>query len=600
MSEEAEPTKLEAEPPTAAAANMDESVTKAEADQKTEDGAKEAVTAPAEEPAGQKTEGNENVEPETTIETSKEKSEDGGKAEPEGASETARNVEPGQKTEDDAKPGPEAELAAVTEKAPEQKTEDATMAQPDGAAEDANFDEPEVKTDSGDEESEPETKQRKENDAGGDDAKVESERKAGSQSRSGSRPRRSQSRPRGSRSRSQKAATKRDPEAPTEEEVDAFLKRNDVDERAASDLRDCPPEMQRKVIDRGDLNNARNSSAALIVRIRDARMDAKGAGGSSRALVTGLPSSKELNAFIEEHNVDETAAAALRSASPTMKRNVLNSPEFQNSTNVSALLLSRIKSKSTGAGPQAPWGGIGGSAAADAVRQALRDMGASGNKDVEEFIKKNDVDVQAAAQLRECSQDIQQVVIGRGALSGSHNPSSALIGRIREAKGIPEPPPQYPGYPPGYPMPYGYPPPGYPGYMGYPPPGYPVYPGYPPPGAYGYPPGAYGYPPPGPSEAPGPTAAPKAKARSGSYSYSSYSYSPSPSKSRRSPSKSRSRSHRKRSVSRGRKKPRGKLADIAAKRGKPGIKLKPNKDRREKSREKRDKSRRGRSRDRRR
>jgi len=407
--------------------------------------------------------------------------------------EPAPEMESERKTEDDAKAEPETEAAAKKDE-----------------------EESEVKTDSADE-------------AIAEAKKVEPERKTGS------------------RSRSRQAVAKREPDPPSRAEIDDFLKRNEVDERAAGDLRDCAPELQRKVLDRGDLNSARNSSAALIVRIRDARMDVKGASSAQRGLITGLPSSKELNEFIKENDIDEQAAEALRSSSPTMKRNVLNSPDFQNATNASALVLSRIRSKGAGGGSTA---GGGSSAAADAIRRNLRDMGASGNKDVEEFIKTNDVDVQAAAQLRECSSTIQQAVISRGTLTNAQNPSSALISRIREAKGIPDPPPQYAGYPQGYPMPYGYPPPGYPGYMGYPP-GYPVYPGYPPPpGAYGYPPpGAYGYAPPAPSEAPGPTAgSAKVRGRSGSYSYSSYSYSP---------SKSRSRSRRNRSASRGRKKVRG-------------------------------------------
>ena len=57
---------------------------------------------------------------------------------------------------------------------------------------------------------------------------------------------------------------------PTEEELEDFIKDNDVDSRAAADLRDCSGEVQRKVMSRGDLSSARNPSAALLARIRDA------------------------------------------------------------------------------------------------------------------------------------------------------------------------------------------------------------------------------------------------------------------------------------------------------------------------------------------
>lgn len=463
-----------------------------------------------------------------------------------------------QVTEAVATTEPEAMAGAASESEPEQKDEDGPKTEPVGSAEApaeeerersaSEAAEPEVQTDSADEpedqteaaaEKGPEQNvedaadQKSEDGDRTDAAKAEPGRKSGSRSRS----------------RSRKVTTRKDSvEPPDKAEVDEFLKRNEVDPRAAGDLRDCPPDLQRKVLDRGDLNSARNSSAALIVRIRDARMDAKDASRGPRTN-QGLPSTKELNEFIQQYGVDEEGAAALRSASPTMKRNVLNSNEFANSHNINALLVARIRNKGSGGGSAG--GGGGGFAAADALRHTLRDMGASGHKDVEEFIKVTDVDVQAAAQLRECSREIQQAVISRGSFSSAHNPSQGLISRIREAKGIPEPPPQYGGYAPGYPMPYGYPPPGYPGMQyGYPP-GYPVYPGYaPPPGAYGYPqPGAYGYAPPAPSAAPGQTASKDAKVRgrSGSYSYSSYSYSPTPS---RSPSRSR----RNRSPSRGRKK----------------------------------------------
>ncbi|CAK0851043.1 unnamed protein product, partial [Prorocentrum cordatum] len=56
------------------------------------------------------------------------------------------------------------------------------------------------------------------------------------------------------------------------EDVEKFIAQNEaVDVNAAGDLRSCPPEVQRIVLSRGDLSSARNPSAALIARIRDAR-----------------------------------------------------------------------------------------------------------------------------------------------------------------------------------------------------------------------------------------------------------------------------------------------------------------------------------------
>lgn len=309
-------------------------------------------------------------------------------------------------------------------------------------------------------------------------------------------------------------------EPPTEDEIKEFLKRNDVDERAAQDLRDCPPDMQRKVIDRGELNSARNTSAALIVRIRDARMDAKASSGSKAGM--GLPSSSEIKDFIKAYNLDDAAAEALRSSSPTMKRTILNDEEYRTASDASALVLARVGSRR----------GSKGSTGLAA--------------EVEAFIKQNDLDRRAAADLKGCAQAIQRDVIFQGDLEDVRNKHAALLSRIREAKTRAKDASQsgYPGYPHGYPpYGYGYPPPGYPGY-GYP--GYPGYPGYGyPGGAYAYPHGAYGYPTASP-DASGQAAAKNSKgSRSGSYSgysYSSYSASRSRSPSRRSRKSSHSSS----------------------------------------------------------
>merc|ERR1719343_1959646 len=56
------------------------------------------------------------------------------------------------------------------------------------------------------------------------------------------------------------------------EDVDDFIKANGVDERAAADLKESTIAVQKAVLARGDLSTARNPSAALLVRIRDARV----------------------------------------------------------------------------------------------------------------------------------------------------------------------------------------------------------------------------------------------------------------------------------------------------------------------------------------
>lgn len=333
---------------------------------------------------------------------------------------------------------------------------------------------------------------------------------------------------------------------PTREEVDDFISANGVDERAAADLRECPASVQRAVLARGDLSTARNPSAALLVRIRDARVGG-GGGGSSGGTGggVGLPSSADIESFIKRNDIDKSTAESLRSSSPTIKRAVLAAGDLRSASDPSAALAARIKEAKSG-----------GSTAMLSSGMAL-----PSSQEVEDFIKVNDVDQSSADQLRGCPPAVQRVVIGRGDLRSARNPSSALLARIRDAKsGAPDGqpgaapgaiPPGYPGFPCGFPPmgffpPGGFPPPpgdGNPG-SGYgypPPPGYGMYPGMYPPGypGYGFPPPGYpagypgypGYPPAGgpPGAAPpgGRDAGARGRGRSGSgsSSYSSYSYS---------------------------------------------------------------------------
>merc|ERR1719188_1095686 len=54
-------------------------------------------------------------------------------------------------------------------------------------------------------------------------------------------------------------------------EVEAFIMRNGLDEKAANSLRELGPDQQGLVLARGDILNAQNPSSAIMVRIKDAR-----------------------------------------------------------------------------------------------------------------------------------------------------------------------------------------------------------------------------------------------------------------------------------------------------------------------------------------
>ncbi|CAE7495410.1 ettA [Symbiodinium sp. KB8] len=244
---------------------------------------------------------------------------------------------------------------------------------------------------------------------------------------------------------------------PTAEEVEEFLRHNKVDERAAQDLRECPPEVQKRVLTRGDLNSARNPSAAVLVRIRDARVEDKPQRGRTASRPMGLPSSSEVNGYIKANGVNEVAAQALRSCSPTVKRTVLSSGDVIGAFDPSAALLAKIKDVRAG-----------GTGSINLASMGMMPSMPSAT-DIDAFVEYNDLDESAEAQLRACPPYVIALVLGKGDLRGTRNPSSVVLSRIREAKAAPPPPmPVHmppPGVPfPGHVPPFGYPPHGPPGH----------------------------------------------------------------------------------------------------------------------------------------
>merc|ERR1712039_485498 len=60
--------------------------------------------------------------------------------------------------------------------------------------------------------------------------------------------------------------------------------------------------------------------------------------------------------------------------------------------------------------------------------------GSSESAEVEQFIRENHLDDGAAKAIRSAAPDVQSEVVNRGTLLDCTNPSSAVMGRIREAK----------------------------------------------------------------------------------------------------------------------------------------------------------------------
>merc|ERR1712151_74316 len=53
---------------------------------------------------------------------------------------------------------------------------------------------------------------------------------------------------------------------------------------------------------------------------------------------------------------------------------------------------------------------------------------------VEQFLLENIVDDNVANDLRSCPPEVMQIVVSKGSLVGTNNPSGALIGRIKKAR----------------------------------------------------------------------------------------------------------------------------------------------------------------------
>merc|ERR1719373_278957 len=79
-----------------------------------------------------------------------------------------------------------------------------------------------------------------------------------------------------------------------------------------------------------------------------------------------------------------------------------------------------------------PSGGTAASMAGGACAAAGGDPVGGGKVDV--FISENRLDDGAARALRAESPDVQEEVVSRGSLVACTNPSSAVMGRIREAR----------------------------------------------------------------------------------------------------------------------------------------------------------------------
>merc|ERR1719203_1944843 len=144
------------------------------------------------------------------------------------------------------------------------------------------------------------------------------------------------------------------------EDIDEFVRKSAVDDRAAASLRAEDESTQRAVLERGDMSDCRNPSASLIARIRVAKESANGASrprsrspgrtssqaayhGSSDRGASDRPSQKELEDFIADNHIDEMAGKQLKEADGPTQKNVLERGSLTDCRNPSAVCLARIR-----------------------------------------------------------------------------------------------------------------------------------------------------------------------------------------------------------------------------------------------------------------
>lgn len=155
---------------------------------------------------------------------------------------------------------------------------------------------------------------------------------------------------------------------PFQDKMEAFLRANPVDDKAADALRQCDPRLAQVVMDKG-ISTARNPSSALLARIRDeGRRDerppvrddrdrgdhrhhaeprdehrSRGRGGSRLE--------DEVRAWLGDANVDDRAAEALLLCSPDVQQVVMEKG-VSGARNPSSALLARIRNCSGGGAPR--------------------------------------------------------------------------------------------------------------------------------------------------------------------------------------------------------------------------------------------------------
>merc|ERR550514_1655203 len=145
--------------------------------------------------------------------------------------------------------------------------------------------------------------------------------------------------------------------------------------------------------------------------------------------------------FVHANGLDERAADALWNCAPHVQQAVLERGDLAGARNPSSAVLGRIKDAQNsmprdampGPSPHGPAGG-GAGYGSWGPPAAYPSAPMQSTSYVEDFIRANDLDERAVDALRNCAPHVQRVVLERGDLAGVRNPSSAVLGRIKDAQ----------------------------------------------------------------------------------------------------------------------------------------------------------------------
>lgn len=245
----------------------------------------------------------------------------------------------------------------------------------------------------------------------------------------------------------------------------AFIEANCLDEDASAKLMNCSQQVQEMVLSRGNVTSSSNASAAVVVRIKRSKRALQGHGKRRRSSGAELESTKsdlELDSwealyeydsefdtdngslagkvlrFIEKNRIDEDAARYLRDAPPEVQELVLSRGDIISAHNTSATLKTRIHQARREARKGQPETSARWEADPPKAKQKKKTRNSNVefgtfDKQVLEFIEANGLDEEAAADLKACPPEVQELVLEQGDVSFTPNPSATLTVRMKEA-----------------------------------------------------------------------------------------------------------------------------------------------------------------------